>query len=124
LQNYFRHVEQKLEVSKDTRFGMRVDTAEYDIDSDEWVVSTSTGLVGRAKFLLPCIGYASTPYIPDIPGLRSGIFKGHCFHSTAWPKGLDVKGKRVGIIGTGWTGVPLIQEIGPVVEHLVMAFQT
>jgi cation diffusion facilitator CzcD-associated flavoprotein CzcO len=120
LQSYFRHVDQKkLEISRDTHFGTRVETAKYDSESDEWVVSASIGLVGRAKFLLPCIGYAPTPYIPDIPGLRSGTFKGHCFHSAAWPEGLDIKGKRVGIIGAGSTGVPLIQELGPVVGHLV-----
>jgi cyclohexanone monooxygenase len=87
--------------------------------SDERVVSTSTGLVGRARFLLPYLGYTSTPNIPDIPGLRSGTFKGHCFHSTAWRRGLDIKGKRVGIIGNGATDVGVIQEIGPIAEHLV-----
>ena|SRR2546423_12417 len=52
LQAYFRCIDQKLEISKDTYFGTRVDTANYDVDADEWVVRTSGGHVGRAKFLL------------------------------------------------------------------------
>ena len=43
-------LDEKLQISKDTRFGTRVEAAEYDIESDGWVVSTSTGLVGRARF--------------------------------------------------------------------------
>jgi cation diffusion facilitator CzcD-associated flavoprotein CzcO len=81
--NYFQHVDEKLQINKDTRFRTRVEATEYNIESSERVVGTSAGFVGRARFLLPYLGYASTPNIPDIPGLRSGTFKGHCFHSTA-----------------------------------------
>ena len=117
LQEYFKFVDQKLKINKDVHFNTRVKTADYDVDAEEWVVTTSSGLVGRARFLLPCLGYGTDPYIPAIRGLDT--FEGQSFHSTAWPQGLDVQGKHLGIIGTGATGVQLIQELGPSVKTLV-----
>lgn len=122
LKEYFKFVDQKLQISKDTRFGARISAAEFDDEANEWVVQTTSGLHSRARFLLPCLGYGSTPYIPHIQGLNS--FEGLAFHSTMWPQGLDVRGKRVGIIGTGATGVQVIQEMGPLVEHLTVFQRT
>ena len=122
LLDYFAFVDQKLEISKDTRFGTRISAADYDSDADEWVVTAENGIVGRARFLLPCLGYGSKPYTPDIKGLET--FKGPCFHSTAWPQDFDLKGKKLGIVGTGSTGVQLIQELGPKVEHLTVFQRT
>lgn len=118
LKKYFEFVDQKLQISKDTRFGARISKAEYDNVANEWVVDTTSGFHSRATFLLPCVGYASKPYIPTISGLKS--FGGTAFHSTAWPKELDLTGKRVGVIGTGASGVQIIQEIGPLVGHLTV----
>ena len=117
VKNYFDFVDKRLAISKDCRFNTRVTAAEFDHTLDRWIVTTKDGRVGRAKYLVPALGYASKTYTPYIKGLET--FDGPCFHSVDWPKGLDVKGKRVGVVGTGSTGVQIIQELGPQVEHLV-----
>ena len=62
-------------------------------------------------------GFASKPYIPDIRGHLT--FKGPCCHTSRWPKeGIETTGKRVGVVGTGASGVQVIQEIGPRVSHI------
>ncbi len=122
LKDYFKFIDQKLEISKDTYFDARIIKAEFDAETGEWVVETTSGLHSRAKFLLPCVGYGSTPYLPNIQGLLS--FEGRAFHSTEWPKDLDIRGKKVGVIGTGATGVQVIQEIGPEVGHLTVFQRT
>ena len=122
LKDYFKFIDQKLEIGKDTRFDARIIRAEFDTEIGEWTVETTSGLHSRAKFLLPCVGYGSTPYLPNIQGLLS--FEGRAFHSTEWPKDFNIHGKKVGVIGTGATGVQVVQEIGPHVGRLTVFQRT
>jgi len=110
LRAYFRHVDKKLGLSRDIRFNTRVTSAEFDTDRDQWVVQASDGSVTRAHFLVLCTGLSAIPYIPSIAGLKD--FRGICHHTGLWPQeGVDFKGKRVGVIGTGASGVQVIQEV-------------
>jgi cyclohexanone monooxygenase len=110
LRAYFRHVDKKLGLSRDIRFNIRVTGAEFDTDRDQWVVQASDGSVARAKFFVLCTGLSAIPYIPSIEGLQD--FRGICHHTGLWPQeGVDFKGKRVGVIGTGASGVQVIQEV-------------
>ncbi len=110
LRAYFRHVDEKLDLSRDIRFNIRVTGAEFDTDRDQWVVQASDGSVARAKFFVLCTGLSAIPYIPAIGGLKD--FRGICHHTGLWPQeGVDFKGKRVGVIGTGASGVQVIQEV-------------
>ncbi|KAH0834996.1 hypothetical protein J3R83DRAFT_10718 [Lanmaoa asiatica] len=70
-----------------------------------------------------CMGYASKPYTPELEGLEK--FQGAVSHTARWPKeGIETSGKRVGIIGTGASGVQVIQEIGKHVNHLTVFQRT
>jgi cyclohexanone monooxygenase len=70
-----------------------------------------------------CTGFASKNYTPNIKGLQS--FKGKWYHSAAWPEDkVDLKGKKVAVVGTGASGVQLIQELGPQVGHLTVYQRT
>lgn len=71
-----------------------------------------------AKFLVTALGILSATNIPDFKGLDT--FQGKWCHTGNWPEGLDLKGKRVGVIGTGSTGTQLITAIAPEVEHLTV----
>lgn len=73
-----------------------------------------------ARFLVTAIGLLSHRDLPDFPGL--GSFAGESHHTGAWPEGVDLAGKRVGVIGTGSTGIQVITEVTPIVDHLT-AFQ-
>lgn len=117
LLQYFEHVEAKWDVKKDIRFDAFVTEASFDETHDKWTVCTSQGYKARAQFLLPCTGFAAKRYVPPIKGLET--FNGVCHHTAVWPQeGVDLKGKRVGVIGTGATGVQVIQEIASQVGHL------
>jgi cation diffusion facilitator CzcD-associated flavoprotein CzcO len=109
VREYFRYLDRKLDLSKDIRFDTRVTGADFDTERDQWIVRTADGSTTRCSYLVPCLGFASRPYIPALPGLDS--FRGICHHTALWPQdGVDFTGKRVAVIGTGASGVQVIQE--------------
>ncbi len=144
LRAYFRHVDAKLDLSRDVRFGTRVTGAEFDARRNEWIVEftdrgsglpaamsdpqraagrTATTRRVRARFLIPCTGFASQPYVPGLPGLED--FAGPCHHTARWPQnGLDMTGRRVGVIGTGASGVQVIQEAAKVAAQVTVFQRT
>lgn len=117
LQAYFDHADKVLELSKDCAFQSVVTSAEFDTSSGKWVVKTADGRTARARFLIVAAGFAAKRYIPDFGSLD--LFKGIIHHSSFWPnEGVDYDNKRVAIIGTGASGVQMIQEIGKTAKHL------
>jgi cyclohexanone monooxygenase len=123
LRRYFHHVDRKLELSRDIRFDSRVAAARFDADADQWQIECADGHRVRTRFLIPCTGFAARAYIPGLPGLER--FAGPCVHTAHWPQdGLDLTGRRVGVIGTGASGVQVIQEAGKVASHLTVFQRT
>jgi cation diffusion facilitator CzcD-associated flavoprotein CzcO len=123
---YYDHVATKFDLRKDITFNARVSKATYDEAANEWEIETEKGERARARFLITAVGVLSATQMPRIPGVDK--FKGISFHTSRWPKaetgfgGKDIgmKGKRVGVIGTGATGVQLIQEVAKVAGHLTV----
>ena len=72
----------------------------------------------RAKAVMTCFGHLNRPVYPDLPGRET--FKGQSMHANRWREDIDLKGKRVGIIGTGATGVQVIGKIAGEVGHLTV----
>ncbi|KAJ4498526.1 hypothetical protein C8R41DRAFT_864715 [Lentinula lateritia] len=116
IQAYFQYVDKKFDISRDVLFNSRVVSAHWDDSADRWNLTTEDGEVFRGQFLSLCTGIGSKYYIPEFKGLNT--FKGEMHHTARWPETHDYKGKRIGVIGTGATGVQVIQEIAPVVAHL------
>ncbi|KAH3917918.1 hypothetical protein HBI56_178770 [Parastagonospora nodorum] len=109
LRQYFNHVEKKLDIKKDCAFNTRVTGAHFDKPSGKWITETEDGRTAKSKYLLLALGFAAKRHFPDWPGMED--FKGELHHSSFWPDaGVPVKGKRVGVIGTGSTGVQIAQE--------------
>lgn len=109
VRDYFDHLDRTLDLARDIRFDTRVTGADFDTDRDQWVVRTADGRTTRCTYLVPCLGFASRPYVPDLPGL--GSFAGAAHHTALWPQeGIDFTGKRVAVIGTGASGVQVTQE--------------
>ena len=76
-----------------------------------------------AQFLITALGPLSAPVVPPFQGHDS--FKGRLVHTARWPReGIDLKGQRVGVIGTGATGIQVIQTIAPEVAHLTVFQRT
>jgi len=123
VREYFHYVDHKLDLSRDIRFNTRVSGAEFDEKQNQWIVRTDDGTLTRARFFVLCTGFGSKPYIPTLEGLES--FSGECHHTAKWPQqGLDFTGKRVGVIGTGASGVQVIQEAGKQAAHLTVFQRT
>ena len=123
IRAYFRYVDEKLDLSRDIRFGARVVAADFDRTFNRWTIRASDGSMTKARYFVICTGLGSKPYTPDIAGL--GDFAGERHHTALWPQqGLDLTGKRVGVIGTGASGVQVAQEAAPVAAHLTVFQRT
>ncbi len=84
VREYFQYLERRLDLSKDIRFDTRVTGADFDTERNQWVVRTADGSTTRCSFIVPCLGFASSPYVPALPGLDS--FRGICHHTALWPQ--------------------------------------
>jgi len=123
LRAYFRYVDAKLDLSRDVRFNTRVKAAKFDQQRKLWRVQTDDGAEILSRVLIPCLGFASKPYVPQIPGLER--FAGACHHTAHWPQeGLSFSGRRVAVIGTGASGVQVIQEAAPEARELTVFQRT
>jgi cation diffusion facilitator CzcD-associated flavoprotein CzcO len=120
---YCKYVADKFDLRRDIQFSSRVAAAVYDETTRSWGVALDDGNRFSARFLITAIGPLSTPTLPRIEGRDS--FEGRSFHTARWPKEpVDLKGKRVAVIGTGATGVQTIQTIASEVDHLTVFQRT
>ena len=120
---YFRHVDNVLGLSADISYDTRVTAASYDEGADAWSIDLEDGATMTARHLILCTGFATKPYIPDLPGLAN--FEGPCHHTARWPsRGVALDGRRVGVIGTGASGVQVVQEAAKVATKLVVFQRT
>lgn len=110
--DYIRHVAEKFELKRDITFSNRLESAQYSESDALWDIHTGKGEILQSRFLIMAVGQLSKPKKPDVPG--ESLFQGEIYHSALWPRDpVDFKGKRVGIIGTGSSGVqmtPVIAE--------------
>ena len=123
LRDYFEFCDKVLDIKKDVAFNTRVSAAHFDSDEGKWIIETTEGRVAKAKYFLPCIGFAAKTFKPDIPGFDT--FKGEIHHSAEWPESdVDVTGKRAAVIGTGSTGVQVTQEWAKKAKSLIVFQRT
>ncbi|ETI21551.1 hypothetical protein G647_07898 [Cladophialophora carrionii CBS 160.54] len=113
---YLQHVVERHDLRKDMQFNTELLSARWDDTSKFWRVELSTGKTLRVRYLVTALGLLSKANYPDIPGIDT--FQGQKVHTAKWPPGLDVTGKRVGIIGCGSTGVQVITDIASKVKSL------
>ncbi|CAG8891791.1 unnamed protein product [Penicillium egyptiacum] len=124
IKAYFDHVDGVWEIRKDCVFNSRVNEATFDECVARWTIRTTDGKVTMAKYLLVAVGFASKSYLPEWEGLD--LFEGVVYHSAHWPKDaeVDVKGKKIAVIGTGSTGVQIFQEWAKVADEATIFQRT
>jgi cation diffusion facilitator CzcD-associated flavoprotein CzcO len=120
---YLNHVADRFDLKRDIRFNTRVTAAHYDETGNLWRVSTEAGEVFTARFLITAVGCLSSANVPNFPGLDT--FEGRWYHTGQWPhEGIDFRGKRVGQIGTGSTGIQAAPVIAETAARLIVFQRT
>jgi cation diffusion facilitator CzcD-associated flavoprotein CzcO len=116
IQAYLQRCAAKYGLMSKVRLNTSVTSAAFDEEKALWRVTTADGSHWTCRVLITAVGGLSTPSIPDIPGLQA--FEGKVFHSAQWDHGLDLKGKRVAVVGTGASAIQFVPQIAPTVGHL------
>ena len=115
---YLQFVADRFDLRQDISFATTVKAAEWDEAGRQWIVHTSDGRQITTRVLLTAMGLLSIPTAPRLPGLEN--FEGIARHTFEWSPDIDVAGKRVGVIGTGSTGVQVITTIAGAVASLTV----
>lgn len=120
---YLNFAADRLGVKPHFQFSTQVVSAWFDDDANRWEITTDDGSVTRAKYFITAVGCLSTSMTPDFPGLSD--YTGEVYHTADWPAdGVDFAGKRVGVIGTGSSGVQVIPLVAQQAAHLTVFQRT
>jgi cation diffusion facilitator CzcD-associated flavoprotein CzcO len=120
---YLNHVADRFDLRRHFRFSRSVTSAILDDASNLWIVTDSAGERVTARFVVSAAGCLSQVQRPTIPGLED--FKGEVLYTAAWPHTpRDFTGKRVGVIGTGASGVQAISRIARQAKALTVFQRT
>lgn len=123
IRRYLNHVADRFDLRRDIQLSTRVTDARWDDAARLWRVTTQAGQHLTATYLITAVGCLSTANVPKIPGLES--FAGQWFHTGQWPhEGVDFTGKRVGLVGTGSTGIQAAPVIAETAAHLTVFQRT
>ena len=123
IMRYLNFAADRFDLKRDIHFNTRVTSAHYDEAANRWRVRTEQGETYVVKFLVTAVGCLSTANVPNFPGLKD--FKGDWYHTGEWPhEGVDFTGKRVGMIGTGSTGIQAAPVIAAQARHLTVFQRT
>ncbi len=117
VEAYLNFVADRLDLRRDIQFGAKVVAMTFDEQTADWTLHTEAGESLTAPFVIAASGILSAPLEPDIPGMAD--FGGTSLFTSRWPKhGVDLAGKRVGVIGTGSTGIQLIPVVAQEAQQL------
>ena len=116
---YLNYVVGKFDLRGHMQFGCRVSSMVFDDDTDTWTLELDDGRQISTRFVATAVGVLSAPTLPRFEGMNS--FEGPSFHAFHWPHDpIDLRGKRVAVVGTGATAIQLIPEVAKVAEQLTV----
>lgn len=122
-EEWLNYVADHLNLRKDIQLNTRIVSAHYCEEKGRWNVTTEAGETINTQYLITCCGMLSAPLTDRFPGQSS--FRGEIHHTGLWPKeGVNLKDKRVAVIGTGATGIQVIQTIAPQVGSMKVFVRT
>jgi cation diffusion facilitator CzcD-associated flavoprotein CzcO/acetyl esterase/lipase len=120
---YMRFVADKHDLTRDVQFSTRVEAASWDDESALWHIRTDRGDDIRSRYYVMASGCLSQPKATDIEG--ADRFAGEVYFTSRWPhEGVDFSGKRVGVIGTGSSGIQSIPIIARQAAHTTVFQRT
>ncbi|MGB7686732.1 MAG: NAD(P)/FAD-dependent oxidoreductase [Solirubrobacterales bacterium] len=120
IQCYLKRVARDFGVYEHALLRTRVTMAQWK--DGEWLVRSDDGRERAYDFVVTGTGLLVHPRIPELPGLET--FAGAWFHSAEWDHSVPLEGKRIGVIGSGATGVQIIKGLADVAGHLQLYQRT
>lgn len=119
---YLDATRERFGIDELVEFSTSVERAVWDEDKGQWAVhvcsADGTTAVHHAELLVSAVGILNRPQVPHIPGLET--FSGTVVHTSDWPSALDVKGKKVAVVGNGASGMQVVPAIAPEVAELTI----
>jgi cyclohexanone monooxygenase/acetone monooxygenase len=123
IERWMHYVADRLDLRRDIQFDTTVTSAHWDEERGRWTLRTDRGDVVDTQFFVTCGGMLSAPLEHVFEG--QDTFRGTVVHTGRWPEGgVDLAGKRVGVVGIGATGIQVIQTIAGHVGHLTVFART
>ena len=123
IEAYLNHIADRYDLRRDIRCGDGVASATYDEASSTWAFLTEAGERLRSRFAVMATGGLSAPHTPSWPGMET--FAGTVVQTSLWPEdGVELEGRRVGVVGTGSSGIQVIPELAKVSGHLTVFQRT
>ena len=122
IMQYMKEAADYFGMTEKIKFGCEVTNAKWHENAQKWIVTTKRGQTFEGNFLFQGTGALQHPLIPDFKGKDS--FKGSSFHTSEWPINFNIKGKKVGVIGTGASGVQVVPNVAGDVESLLVFQRT
>ena len=114
---YLNFVADKFDLRPHIKCNAFVQKMAWQEDDRTWLITLKSGETFQSRFVVTCVGALSAPVYPNLEGMED--FAGESFHTFDWPhEPLDLSNKRVGIIGTGATGIQIIAELADKVREL------
>jgi cation diffusion facilitator CzcD-associated flavoprotein CzcO len=120
--DYLQWVTTRFGVRERIAFGTSVISALWQERRQTWLVATSSGATLECRYLVSATGALRTPRYPEVRGRDT--FGGNAFHSAAWDHGVNIRGKRIAVIGNGASAVQFVPQIAPHVHHLTVFQRT
>lgn len=121
IRQYLEDTANRAGIVPHVRFGHEVLAARWSEPEAVWLLETPRGVL-RARHVILAAGPMHEPVMPDIPGL--GDFNGAVFHSSRWRHDIDLRGKRVAVIGSGASAIQFVPAIQPDVARLTLFQRT
>ncbi len=119
---YLKHCAGKYGLRPHFRFNAAVAAARYDEKHYLWRITLQDGETVTARALVSAVGALHLPATPAIAGIEN--FAGRMFHSSQWDDGLDLTGRKVGVVGTGASAIQIVPSIAPKVKQLTLFQRT
>src|SRR5438094_2283580 len=123
IERYLNHVADRFDLRRDIQLSTRVTAATFDHAANRWEIQTDRNDTVTARYLVTAVGCLSAPNMPDIPGMDD--FEGDVYFTATWPREpVNFTGKRVGLVGTGSSGIQATPEIAAQAAHLTVFQRT
>jgi cation diffusion facilitator CzcD-associated flavoprotein CzcO len=120
--SYVHEVAERHSITPRVQTNTDVTDCRFDDATNTWTVTAADGRTWTADAIVLATGQLHQPAYPNIPG--ADTYTGHTFHSARWDHDYDLRGKRVGVVGTGASAVQFVPEIAPQVAHLTVFQRT